>query len=134
MNSYPGNSSFKSLIWVMIYDLSLSDSFNLIGPFETRNGWINLFAQSFLYFRQSILYYLRKLSFIYIGYLIPIEDKSIHFKVYLTFWMLFASFRLENFTMAFLSFTWQTVAILNVGRVQFDIQFFEQLENCVFHF
>ena len=99
MNSFPGSSSSKSLIWVMIYDLSLSDSFNLMDPFETQKEWINLFPQSFLHFRRSILYYLHKLSFIYIGYLIPFEDKLISFKFFLIFRILFVSFRSENLTM-----------------------------------
>ena len=39
--------------------------------------------------------------FIYTGDLIPIEDKSIPFKFFLTFRILFASFRLENLTRNF---------------------------------
>ena len=42
---------------------------------------------------------------------------------------------------SFWSLTWQVavlavlvpVAVLNVGRVYFDIQFFKQFESCVFH-
>ena len=36
---------------------------------------------------------------VYTGDLIPIEDKSIPFKFFLTLWILFASFRLENLIM-----------------------------------
>ena len=50
----------------------------------------------FLHFRQSLLKYLHKLSFIYTGDLMPIEDESISFQFFLTFRTLFASFRLEN--------------------------------------
>ena len=123
MNSLPGNTSSKSLIWVIIYDLSLSDSFNLIDPFETQNEWINLFTQSFLHFRQSILQYLHKLSFIYTGDLMPVEDKSIPFKFFLTFQTLFAPFRLENSTMTLfgplLGNQWQSSILESISTASF---------------
>ena len=118
-----------------MYDLSLSDSFNLMDPFETQNEWINLYAQSFLHFRQSISWYSRKLSFIYTRDLIPIEGKSIPFKFFLTFRILFASFHLENLTITLFGplpgNQWQSSMF---WRTYFDTQIFEQLESCVFQF
>ena len=49
--------------------------------FETQSEGINLFTQGFLHFHQS----LHNLSFIYTGDLIPLEDKSIPIKIFLTF-------------------------------------------------
>ena len=62
----------------------------------------------------------------------PIEDKSIPFKLFLTFGILFASFRLENWTMTFfdplIGNQWQS------SILYFDIQFFEKPESCVLQF
>ena len=60
---------------------------------------INKLIYTFLHFHQSILEYLHKLSFIYTGDLMPIKDKSIFFKFFVTFQALFESFCLENVTM-----------------------------------
>ena len=61
---------------------------------------INKLIYTFLHFHQSILQYLHKLSFIYTGDLMPIKDKSIFFKFFVTFQALFESFRLENLTIS----------------------------------
>ena len=48
------NMSYE--VWSLImFDLSLSGSFKLTDPLETRNELINLFTHSFSLFRQSIL-------------------------------------------------------------------------------
>ena len=48
------NMSYE--VWSLImFDLSLSASFKLTDPFETRNELINLFTHSFSLFLQSIL-------------------------------------------------------------------------------
>ena len=48
------NMSYE--VWYLImFDLSLSGSFKLTDPFETRNELINLFTHSFSLFLQSIL-------------------------------------------------------------------------------
>ena len=48
------NMSYE--VWSLImFDLSLSGSFKLTDPFETRNELINLFTHSFSLFLQSIL-------------------------------------------------------------------------------
>ena len=85
--SFPGTSSSRSLIWVMINDLSLSISLNLIDPSETQNKWINLFTQFFFTFFN-----------IPTGDLTPVEDKLMPITFFLTFRMVFVSFRLENLT------------------------------------
>ena len=57
------HSSFKSLVQVLMYDLSWLDSISLIDPFKSQNEWINLFTQSlkfsekhFITFAQAVIY------------------------------------------------------------------------------
>ena len=68
------------------------------------------------------------------GDLKPIVDQLMPLTFFLTFRMVFVSFRLETLTVSFWLRTWQPMTTLNVGRAYFDFQFFKQFESYVFQF
>ena len=47
-----GSNISKSTLWVTVWTLPISDSFNFVDPFDFQNEWITLLSPSFLHFNR----------------------------------------------------------------------------------